>query len=89
MIDINLINHIMNVVAEPGGDNNLSIWNDNVDLYYGSIIINDEETIFIKAKEIREYKETLVDISMPITCFEKCRYEVRQHLLDVLLSEDK
>ena len=88
MIDINLINHIMSVVAEPDEDNNLTSWSDQIDINYGSIIINDEVCMYIKAKELGNYKETLVDIRMPVIVFEKCRYEVRQQLLDLLIQPD-
>ena len=88
MIDTNIIKHIMSTVAEPGEDNTISQWSDNVEILYGSIMINDEHCMYIKAKEMYGYKETLVDISMPVAAFEKCRYEISQHLLELLIKPD-
>lgn len=88
MIDINLVKHIMSVVANPDEDNSLTSWTDGIDLSYGSVMINDEHYVYIKAKELHEYKETLVDIQIPLAVFEKCRHEVKSHLLEMLIQPD-
>ena len=86
MIDLNLINHITNSVTEACEDNNLQFWKDNVEISYGSIIINDIEYMYIKIKETASYKETLLDISMPWSCYRVCKMEVKQSLIDLLMQ---
>ncbi len=88
MIDINLINHIMRAVGEPGSDNNHTSWTDNVSLSYGMYIVNDEPMIYIKCVELHEPKETLVDLNIPESCFDDCRQRVRVLLSEALIAVD-
>ena len=86
MIDLNLINHIINSVAEACEDNNLQLWRDSIEISYGSIIINDIEYMYIKVIESDKYKEILLDISMPWSCYKVCKEEVRQTLVALLID---
>lgn len=82
MIDINLINHIMRSI-ETDEDNSLTTINTVIK--YGTIMINDEYCMYIKASD-SSTKEVLVDIAMTVSMFDKVRYSVKQHLIDLLVQ---
>ncbi len=86
MIDANLINHIMRSVDSSNEDNTLVTIDTKIS--YGTIIINDEYCMYIKATCL-ELGELLVDVAMPIEAFDKCRNDIRQHIEDLLLKPVK
>lgn len=89
MIDYSmLVDGICDIVTEPDQDNYLQMWSINIELNYGSILINDIDCVHIKVVELSDYKETLLDISMPWTCYKACKEEVKQNLLDLLIQPD-
>ena len=88
MIDLNLINSVMSVAAGCSEDNTYTSWTANIEITFGSVIIMDTHYVYIKAKTLDSYKEPLVNISMPLSCFEKCRQEVKQHLIEILVDTE-
>jgi len=83
MLDINLISHIVDTVEIEGEDSAINLWKEGIDITYGNIIIGEHYYIYIKAEQARGYKDTLVDITMPLEFLDKPR--LVKYLVDILL----
>ena len=83
-----LANAICIEVMECSVDNTLTT--QNTKIFYGSYIVNDEPSMYIKIVELDGYGrlqkegETLMDVTIPWTAYTKCRWEIQTLLEEVL-----